>query len=499
MTSATAEITPSASRTAVPAAPAGATQVAGTKPTATGWHLAGIIAGPSLGALILNGIGFFNMLEALAKSSLGDTGAHWILAGGLELGIVGFALAAFCLSLLNRPSKAAQVFTVALSIVSATIGYAHVTSTGDEIAVRAFVAAAPIIAAGAWHWTLKGVKSVLVDDDLEQKAEAAMMRAAIAARMDHARLDELAKTASGAARWFAGRRLAYAASRSYATQKAVALGVAPQRQRDVSETFVNGAVSVAAVLAEVRPIDVSVSNVATTTQAPDFPSPITQRSTADADADASAATQGAAQLGPSAPRTLTQTAAATPAVAQLSDAASVAGAVTQGSGPARETAHLASHEGPGVDARSAANSALPAETQVAASRSVRELRDAAAGDAAVAEESDAAQVRDAGQSITQGPPRSGVGAASVTQPRPRTAGAPSTTQRAPRRSARTARDLVDLVEVHRMRTAQPPASWRAIGDVFGVSADTARRAYEAAQRAPETPAQGIRLAAVNGD
>ncbi|MFD7078350.1 hypothetical protein ACFV9G_29350 [Nocardioides sp. NPDC059952] len=263
-----------------------ATATTVTEPTeaaANGWHLAGIIAAPSLGALILNGIGFFNMLAALETSSLGDTGAHWILAGGLELGIVGFALAAFCLSLLNRPSKAAQVFTWVLSLVSATIGYTHVTSTGDEIAVRAFVAAAPILAAAAWHWTLKGVKSVLIDDDLEQKAEAAMMRAAIAARMDHARLDELATTSTGPAKWIAERRLAYAASRSYATQKAVALGVAPQRQRAVSETYVNGAVSVAAVLAEVRPIDVSVPAL---TQALTPASLTGERSTAHSNAQA---------------------------------------------------------------------------------------------------------------------------------------------------------------------------------------------------------------------
>lgn len=497
MTSATAEIASSVSRPAVPTDAPAATPLAAPAPTANGWQLAGIIAGPSLGALILNGIGFFNMLEALEKSSLGETGAHWILAGGLEFGIVGFALAAFCLGLLNRPSKAAEIFTVALSIVSATIGYAHVASTGDEIAVRVFVAAAPILAAAAWHWTLKGVKSVLVDDDLEQKAEAAMMRAAIAARMDHARLAELAKTATGPAKWMVTRRLAYAASRSYATQKAVALGVAPNRQRDVSETFVKGAVSVAAVLAEVRAIDVSVPNITTAKEALDFPSPTDQRSTAQADAAASVATQGPPQLGSSASRTTTQPA---PAVAHLGGTASDAAAVTLAPGASREAAQLAPHESLGLDARSAADSALPAETQIAASRSVRQVRDAADGATSAADaEGAAAQLRDATQPVTQVPQRSSAGAAGVTQPRPRTAGAASTTQRAARRSARTARDLVDLVEVHRMRTAQPPASWRAIGDVFGVSADTARRAYEAAQKAPETPAQGIRLAAVNGD
>ncbi len=227
-----------------------ATTTTVTEPTTNRWHLAGIIAAPSLGAVILNGIGFFNMLGALGNSSLGETGAHWILAGGLELGIIGFAIAAFCLSLLNRPNKGSQVITWVLSLVSATIGFTHIAHTGDEAAVRWLVTLAPALAAGTWHWTLKNVKS-----------EAAMMRAAIAARMDHARLDELAKTAAGPAKWIADARLANAANRSYRTQKAVALGVAPHRQRDVSETFVNGAVSVAAVLAEVRPIDVSVATI----------------------------------------------------------------------------------------------------------------------------------------------------------------------------------------------------------------------------------------------
>lgn len=349
-------------------------------PTATAnhWHLAGIIAAPSLGALILNGIGFFNMLAALETSSLGDTGAHWILAGGLEFGIVGFALAAFCLSLLNRPSKAAEVFTLGLSLVSATIGYTHVVSTGDEIAVRVFVAAAPILAAGAWHWTLKGVKSVLIDDDLEQKAEAAMMRAAIAARMDHARLDELAKTSAGPAKWIADARLANAASRSYRTQKAVALGVAPHRQRAVSETFVSGAVSVAAVLAEVRPIDVSVPAL---TQAL-TPAALTgERSTAHSSAQPSGNTERSTAHHTAqtlTPEALTdERSAAQPTAVSAADATSSSAqrsgdverstahpvAHQEGSMSGHEDAHRSDHSGEGLQAQPSAHDEVGARDE----------------------------------------------------------------------------------------------------------------------------------------
>ncbi|MGH3351570.1 MAG: hypothetical protein ACRDPS_12975 [Nocardioides sp.] len=60
-------------------------------------------------------------------------------------------------------------------------------------------------------------------------------------------------------------------------------------------------------------------------------------------------------------------------------------------------------------------------------------------------------------------------------------------------SRASARGQVDLMEVHRMRSAGE--SWRKIGPALSppVSPDTARRAYEDAQKAPETPARGILL------
>lgn len=218
-------------------------------------HLAAVMAAAP-GALIMNAIGFVNMLGALRSSSLGDgTGyAAWVLAGGLELGIVGFAVSAFVLGLRDRSSIAQQAFTVALSIVSAAIGYAHVAHTNDEVAVRVLVVSAPVLAAAAWHWTLIGVRSILL-------AEADIMRDAIAARQDHHRILELLDTASGLSKLVLRVRCVRAAYKSYKTQQAVSLRIMPERQEQVAETFVSGSSKASAILANVRPIDVPRATV----------------------------------------------------------------------------------------------------------------------------------------------------------------------------------------------------------------------------------------------
>ena len=218
-------------------------------------HLAAVMSAAP-GALIMNAIGFVNMLGALRSSSLGDgTGyAAWVLASGLELGIVGFAVSAFVLGLRDRSSIAQQAFTVALSIVSAAIGYAHVAHTNDEIAVRVLVVSAPVLAAAAWHWTLLGVRSILL-------AEADIMRDAIAARQDHHRILELLDTASGLSKLVLRVRCVRAAYKSYKTQQAVSLRIMPERQEEVAETFVSGSSKASAILANVRPIDVPRATV----------------------------------------------------------------------------------------------------------------------------------------------------------------------------------------------------------------------------------------------
>lgn len=214
------------------------------------WHLWAVM-GPALGALIMNAIGFVNMLNALRSSSLGEgTGvAAFVLAGGLELGIIGFAVSAFVLGLRDRSSIAQQAFTVALSIVSAAIGYAHVAHTNDEIAVRVLVVFAPVLAAAAWHWTLVGVRSILL-------AEADIMRDAIASRQDHHRILELLDAATGLPKLVLRVRQTRAAYKSYKTQQAVSLRIMPSRQEKVAETFVSGSSKASAILANVRPIDV---------------------------------------------------------------------------------------------------------------------------------------------------------------------------------------------------------------------------------------------------
>lgn len=417
-----------------------------------------------------------------------STVSAYVFAGVYELSLITVALLAREAAQQDRPARTQLVMTWVFSAASGILAGYHEIDAGHGLVAAGFRFTVPVVAALMWHFALVGDRHLASVRSWTELRQAVLIHSVITAS---ARWFE----AQGRAAGKSGRRAKRAVERRNQARlramtramRSVPAGELRGRLVDWDDGVMAMSEMTATVgRAVVMDAQTGVRVMEQLAQVMTHGASAQSGSPAQVDPGASLSVARRSALALSAaPK---RDAAASPrAHAERAAASSATSAVTRApaaqEAPASSVMSEATHDAAAWDAAPAAEGLAGA--------AARSGGDDAASPAVPQEPSAqpvAPRASDAAPEPSQNPaaPQQLRGA-EVTQSQTAASRAP-----APQRRA-SARAQVDLLEVHRMRSAG--VSWRKIGPALKppVSPDTARRAYEDARKAPETPAHGLFL------